>query len=485
MAEQRKLPLDEDKTRLKLSIDADEGARTAADDTDEKVEPSDRLEEEALNVGAHLRKERERQNLSLHDVAERLRLRAKQLQALEEGDYDSLPGQTFVVGFIRSYATTLGLDAVAVVDLYKSETGAGNRAPDLAFPEPTPEGRMPGASLMIASAAVALLLFAGWYYYLQENTLELEIVQELPERLMARISPDAVSTEDLGQEDLVDEGDDPVQSSSETLYVEQENSQKEPSSPSTVFSPNDVVAESSEDGEPEQQAANESEGAGVAIEGLPQTAAANSVSEETGEGDDQANSLDTEEQSDTETILADTTTADSEQGDRNITTQPASTLNEPNNQADRLAEDALSQVAETLPSNSDEHSESLGSNTGGFQQLTLLEAEAKREQETLPSVNEPVIMGVENAEARLVLVANQESWVQIKTVENETILDRVMAPGDTFMLPNRTDLHLSTANASGLELRLDGALLGSLGSYGQIVRELSLDPQQLRSNFSQ
>lgn len=62
------------------------------------------------DTGARLRSERERQNLSVLDVARALRLSEKQIAALEADDYSKLPGRTFVRGFIRNYARLLQLD---------------------------------------------------------------------------------------------------------------------------------------------------------------------------------------------------------------------------------------------------------------------------------------------------------------------------------------------------------------------------------------
>src|SRR5690606_8704464 len=102
--------------------------------------------------------------------------------------YDALPGQTFVTGFLRSYANLLNLDAVAIVELYKSETGAGLHAPSLAFPEPTTGGRMPGAGILLGTFVIALILLAGWFLYQESESFDFERVAELPEHLADKIT---------------------------------------------------------------------------------------------------------------------------------------------------------------------------------------------------------------------------------------------------------------------------------------------------------
>jgi cytoskeleton protein RodZ len=65
--------------------------------------------------GALLAAARKAQNLSLADAARQLRLSAAQVDALETGAFDRLPGPVFVRGFIRNYARLLKLDPDAVI----------------------------------------------------------------------------------------------------------------------------------------------------------------------------------------------------------------------------------------------------------------------------------------------------------------------------------------------------------------------------------
>jgi cytoskeleton protein RodZ len=61
-------------------------------------------------AGAVLREAREAEGMSIDAVAQQLKLHPRQVQALEDGRYDLLPGRTFVRGFLRNYARTLHLD---------------------------------------------------------------------------------------------------------------------------------------------------------------------------------------------------------------------------------------------------------------------------------------------------------------------------------------------------------------------------------------
>lgn len=60
--------------------------------------------------GRRLAEERRRQGLSVVDIGRQLKLTPRQVEALEADDYERLPGNTFVRGFMRNYAKALHLD---------------------------------------------------------------------------------------------------------------------------------------------------------------------------------------------------------------------------------------------------------------------------------------------------------------------------------------------------------------------------------------
>jgi cytoskeletal protein RodZ len=74
-------------------------------------------------VGEQLREARETKGLDLHRVERDTKIRTKYLEALESGDFGDLPGEVYARGFLRNYATYLGLDADEVVDEWRGESG--------------------------------------------------------------------------------------------------------------------------------------------------------------------------------------------------------------------------------------------------------------------------------------------------------------------------------------------------------------------------
>ena len=70
-------------------------------------------------IGDQLRETRMRSRIDITEVEAATKIRAKYLRALENEEWDLLPGPTFVKTFLRTYADYLGLDARMLVEEYR------------------------------------------------------------------------------------------------------------------------------------------------------------------------------------------------------------------------------------------------------------------------------------------------------------------------------------------------------------------------------
>ena len=80
-----------------------------------------------FEIGNTLREARVRRKLTLQRVEEDTKIRVKYVQAMENEDFDVMPGATYVKGFLRTYAGYLELDPDVIVDEYRSR-GLRDRA---------------------------------------------------------------------------------------------------------------------------------------------------------------------------------------------------------------------------------------------------------------------------------------------------------------------------------------------------------------------
>ena len=73
------------------------------------------------DIGATLRQARMRASLEIADFEARTRIRAKYLRALEDEEWDLLPGYAYAKAFLRTYADMLGLDGQMLLDEFKRQ----------------------------------------------------------------------------------------------------------------------------------------------------------------------------------------------------------------------------------------------------------------------------------------------------------------------------------------------------------------------------
>ncbi len=124
-----------------------------------------------FDIGSSLREARLRQNLDFPELEERTKIRPKYLRALEDERFDLLPAPTYVRGFLRSYAESLGLDGQPFVDEYNSRFTVGeDDAPLRARRVPPPrrdrgprESRIAVVALVAITVATALVI-AAWKF---------------------------------------------------------------------------------------------------------------------------------------------------------------------------------------------------------------------------------------------------------------------------------------------------------------------------------
>jgi cytoskeleton protein RodZ len=116
-------------------------------------------------VGQDLRAARLRRGDEIAQVSRALKIRKDHLEALEEDRLEDLPGKTYAIGFVRSYARHLGLDATEYVERFKRDISG--RAEEKMH-EPAPihqdEGRrLPQGWRIITGAVIILLGWGAWH----------------------------------------------------------------------------------------------------------------------------------------------------------------------------------------------------------------------------------------------------------------------------------------------------------------------------------
>lgn len=143
------------------------------------------------SIGADLRAARLARGETTADVAHQLRLRDGYIEAIESGNFEVLPGVTYAIGFLRSYARYLRLDADDLIQRFKEEVSDITPPADLAFLEPVSESRVPRGGLVVLAVLLAVAAYGGWYYLSTRDLTVADLVPAVPEQFSnVMTSPD-------------------------------------------------------------------------------------------------------------------------------------------------------------------------------------------------------------------------------------------------------------------------------------------------------
>jgi len=107
-------------------------------------------------VGNHLRQQREAKGMSIEEVARATRVPMSSVERLESDQFDELPGEVFVRGFMKSYARAVGLDADDVLARYTASRRVAWVTP-LPISSPTRPARTKRYGVAIAFVLLLIL----------------------------------------------------------------------------------------------------------------------------------------------------------------------------------------------------------------------------------------------------------------------------------------------------------------------------------------
>jgi len=139
------------------------------------------------SVGQKLRETREQHNFSLEQVARDTHISKQYLEALETEQFSTIPGETYIIGFLRNYAEYLSLNPEEIVSLYKNIQIQEQPLPMTELLEPAgPKG--PPRVLILLVIILAVLGGGGYLLYRyviaspESVRPQTEVVQEAAEQ---------------------------------------------------------------------------------------------------------------------------------------------------------------------------------------------------------------------------------------------------------------------------------------------------------------
>lgn len=120
-----------------------------------------------LTAGALLKKEREKQNLSLDDISASTKIQKKYLEALEDDRYSKFPSTVYTKGFLRNYARYLGMDENKVLALFRRAVNSDDSPEVKQSKRPIKDFKfvVTPSTVIIASIVILVLSTLGYLFY--------------------------------------------------------------------------------------------------------------------------------------------------------------------------------------------------------------------------------------------------------------------------------------------------------------------------------
>ncbi len=99
--------------------------------------------------------------------------------------------------------------------------------------------------------------------------------------------------------------------------------------------------------------------------------------------------------------------------------------------------------------------------------------------ETIAALPQGEAFGTQNRDARVVLHITQTTRLLVEANDGTVYINRVLHAGDSYRVPDRVGMTLSTPNGGAVALELDSQLMGTAGKGAQMTEGFSLDPQSI------
>ena len=398
----------------------------------------DPLAERLVDIGRHLREARQQRGEDLYDVADYLRIKPSYLFALEEGDLAGMPGRTYAMGFLRTYADHLGYDGAEVVRQLKI-TGEPEAEASLQVRQPVAENRLPSLGVIVMALLLAGVAYGGWFAA-QSGDDMLARLKSLPG--------------DIGQYAATMFEEEPAGPMTAAISAPNDNGEAAPLE--TLLASEDTTATARPDQRPPSVAAarptsNATPGTTSPIGGVQ----AGEVPSATPPAGPPAGSIDI-----TSAIA----------GARSAG-QPGAADTEDTFAS--LVLDAETERAAALRRLDEERPD------GGTVGELLAALQATPGDAADGVVAEAAPAPVTSDTGRVTLLAREAAWIQVQSPARDYLRSTTLEPGQRFDIPDRTDLALWTGNAGGLEVWVDGQNVGVLGRSGAVMRDVSLTPEAL------
>jgi cytoskeleton protein RodZ len=446
-------------------------------------------EPQDLKSGELLRRARLERGLELEEVSAAIHVRAGQLRALEDGHVDSLPGMTYALGFLKSYAQFLKLDPGTVINKFKAEHNMAPPKPALKFPEPIAERKMPDPVMLGVAAAAVVVCAIAWTMYSGSEEKIAAATSAIPP------PPDVTALTTPAPE--AGAGTTPGAPAATTAA-----GQANPAAVTPETNPAVAVPPPAEPAPATAVAADQAAAAatGTAPTGTP--ADAKSTQKSSVVWDAPRPRQRPKPGAPAAPALAQTPPVQAPAVLKPVQKPPAAAApqaavqNAAQNPVQAAADAHKNDVAAAKQAEADDESDNEDDNDAkaGDGQAGDDKTANKTSENNQTGSNGQVlasaaavpppggkndVIKVHRGKSRVMLQAKQDSWVQVTDQSHRVVFKQVLHPGQKYFVPDEPGMSLITSNAGGFDVFVDGSQVQPIGRAGDIVRGVPLSPDTL------
>ena len=379
-------------------------------------------------IGKALQAARKVLGLRTADVARELRISADYLRLLESGNFDQLPAPTYVSGFLRTYGKFLGLDGADLAGRFYAIKGDASSTIDYKMPVTAGPPQRSAPAVASLFVVLALIGYGGWYWISGPTT------------------PDSTAESELAVVEI---------------------DAKQPG-----------LMEKSATGQRLESASQSTSGAMLADQGFTVTIA-------NGDESEKISPVMTAEDEVNDSVVSNGGGSFENGAATTILAAVAPGINE-TALNDAVVESGNSNIVAATSSAS-----ALSDGDAATQPFTKMARRVNTDDAAVtPDIVQQLVPGSAAAVAtsrdpdqEVTIRATASSWVEIVRSDGTAVLKKLMKAGETYVVDDGSSLYLSTGNAGGIELVTAGNDIITIGSVGEIVRDLPLAKNRLRERF--
>ena len=393
------------------------------------------------SIGSLLQNARNNNNEELSAVSRSLRIRQVYLEAIENNQFNILPGDIYVIGFIRSYSTYLGLDSEDIIERYKSGLNRDKTNPELNFPTYVQENSIPGAAILLLGLMIAIVGYGSWYFFSIKNIFTADQVARIPDSLTSLIDDKPVV---------------PASPKKEKITLQRNNNEEETATKIGIKAP---------EGDKKLDKTDNDKNLNRQLEEEATTSNQQKFNQEE-------------------------LTPESNMPEPKRPQKPVEEKSEPESNIPQKVKPKLTPIISTKPSvklkpetasgnevktkiTENNETEIIRNVINSSKNKRVTKVSPKTLTQTQPPQPSP---------SRIVLEARTDSYIQVRdNVANQLLITRLLKKGQRYQVPNRSGLTLITGNAGALKILVDGIVVPEIGPIGAVRRNVILDATKLKN----